>query len=151
MNPTATKVKGYYPKGGEIMTTTYETVLILDPALQEEEIKGIENRITEIIQSENGKLELVDHWGKRKLAYSVKKRKEGYYLRFVYNALPVVINEIGRISRISEQIIKFITVKVPVIKTKEKKPKDQKAVEAPVEVTETKAESKGEENASGTE
>lgn len=58
------------------MTTTYETILILDPALNEEEIKGIENRIKEIIEKENGKLEEVDHWGKRRLAYPVKKKKE---------------------------------------------------------------------------
>jgi len=133
------------------MTTTYETILILDPALKEEEINGIENRIKEIIQNENGKLEEVNHWGKKKLAYPVKKRKEGYYIRFVYIASPIVVNEIGRISRISEQIIKYLTVKVPVIKKKEKKLKPQKVEEAPPEVTETVAESKGEENASGTE
>ena len=61
--------------------------------------------------NKNGKVESVEEMGKRKLAYEVKKNKEGYYVLFNFDAEPASIAELERNYRITDEIIKFITVK----------------------------------------
>ena len=60
----------------------------------------------------DGKVEKVDDLGKRKLAYEVKKQKEGYYQVFNFEANPELIKELERNYRITDEIIKFMTIKV---------------------------------------
>lgn len=88
----------------------YESVIIIRPNLEEGEIEGIVTEITDLI-NENGKVIEVDKKGIKKLAYEINKCKEGYYITFDFEAAPSIISELERYYRITENIIKFITVR----------------------------------------
>ncbi len=88
----------------------YESVIIINPSLEEEGIKNLINKFSNLINTE-GKVESVDELGKRKLAYEVKKNKEGYYAVIHFEAKPTLIAELERNYRITDEIIKFIVVR----------------------------------------
>lgn len=88
----------------------YESVIIINPSLDEEGIKKIEEKFTGLI-NENGKVENVNEMGRKKLAYEIKKNKEGFYVVLDFEAKPEFIAELERIYRITDEIIKFIVIK----------------------------------------
>ncbi len=88
----------------------YESVIIINPNVDEEGIKSLISRFTDLINTD-GKLEKVDQLGKRKLAYEVKKNKEGFYAVFYFEANANLIAELERNYRITDEVIKFMTVK----------------------------------------
>ena len=88
----------------------YERVIIINPSLDEEGIKKIEEKFTGLI-NENGKVENVNEMGRKKLAYEIKKNKEGFYVVLDFEAKPEFIAELERIYRITDEIIKFIVIK----------------------------------------
>jgi small subunit ribosomal protein S6 len=89
----------------------YESVIIVKPTVDDDHLKEIEKTFTDLI-NKNGKLEKIDEMGKRKLAYEVKKNTEGIYVVFYFEAEPTLIEELERNYRISDDIIKFIDVRV---------------------------------------
>ena len=89
----------------------YESVIIINPKVDEEAVKGLIAKFTDLINSD-GKLEKADELGKRKLAYEIDKNKEGYYVVFYFEANPNLIAELERNYRIVDTVIKFMTVKV---------------------------------------
>ncbi len=88
----------------------YESVIIISPSLEEEGIKNLIKKFSDLINTE-GKVESVDELGKRKLAYEVKKNKEGYYVIIHFEAKPTLIAELERNYRITDEVIKFIVVR----------------------------------------
>ena len=88
----------------------YESVVIINPTVEEENMKALISKFTEII-NKDGKVEKVDELGKRKLAYDVKKFDEGFYAVFYFEANPDLITELERNYRITDEIIKFMTIK----------------------------------------
>ncbi len=88
----------------------YESVVIINPSVAEEKIKELSQKFTDIINSD-GKVEKVEELGKKKLAYEVKKNKEGYYVVINFEANPDLIAELERNYRIIDEVIKFITIK----------------------------------------
>jgi len=88
----------------------YESVVIINPGLEETGIKSFIQKITDLINSD-GKVENVDEMGKRRLAYEIKKQKEGYYVVVNFEANPALIAELERIYRITDTVLKFIVVK----------------------------------------
>jgi len=88
----------------------YESIIIVNPNVDEAGIKAIEDKFTGLI-NENGKVESVEKMGKRKLAYEIKKFVEGTYLLFNFDAKPDSITELERVYRITDDIIKFIVVR----------------------------------------
>lgn len=88
----------------------YESVIIIKPNLDEEEIDNITQKVKDIIE-ENGTVTKIENMGMRKLAYEIKKNKEGYYVVIYFTAKPSIIAELERHYRINENIIKFLTVR----------------------------------------
>lgn len=88
----------------------YESVVIINPNVDEEGIKALISKFTDLINSD-GKVESVDELGKRKLAYEVKKFAEGFYAVFNFESNPDLIKELERNYRITDEIIKFMTIK----------------------------------------
>ena len=62
----------------------YESVIIINPSLDEQGIKDVITKFTDLINNNNGKVENVDEMGKRKLAYEIKKQSEGYYVVYTF-------------------------------------------------------------------
>ena len=89
----------------------YESVIIVNPNVDEEGIKALEKKFTDIINND-GKLEKIDNLGKRKLAYEVKKNNEGIYLVLKFEANADLIEELQRNYRITDEVIKFIVIRI---------------------------------------
>lgn len=89
----------------------YESVIIINPSLDEQGIKDVITKFTDLINNNNGKVENVDEMGKRKLAYEIKKQSEGYYVVYTFEANPEFITELERIYRITDSVMKFITIR----------------------------------------
>ena len=88
----------------------YESVIIINPSVDEEGIKAVIAKYTDIINNE-GKVESVDEIGKKRLAYEIMKNKEGFYTVFNFEAKPELIAELERNYRIDDSIMKFITIR----------------------------------------
>ena len=88
----------------------YESIIIVNPEVDEAGLKELEEKFTGLI-NENGKVESVENMGKKRLAYEIKKNKEGTYLLFNFEAKPDSITELERVYRITDEILKFIVVR----------------------------------------
>lgn len=88
----------------------YETIFILRPTLGEEEMKEAVEKFKNFIET-NATIEAFDEWGNKKLAYTIEKYSEGYYIFATFESLPTFPQELERLYRISEDVIKFIVVK----------------------------------------
>lgn len=89
----------------------YESVIIINPNVEEDKVKELTDRFSTLI-NDNGKVEKVDILGKKKLAYEVKKNKEGYYAILYFEAVPSLVSELERNYRITDDVIKFMTINV---------------------------------------
>ncbi len=90
----------------------YETLLLLSPELTVEERENLLATLTGVIEREEGKLLIADHWGMRDLAYPVNKHMRGYYVRLEYAGKSSLVAELERNIRIADGIYKFTTVKL---------------------------------------
>ena len=88
----------------------YESVIIVNPNVDEAGLKALEEKFTGLI-NENGKVESVENMGKKRLAYENKKFKEGTYMLFNFESNPDSIKELERVYRITDDVIKFIVVR----------------------------------------
>lgn len=90
----------------------YELMVIFSPSLTEEEQKQQSAQVEELISREKGSLHLVDHWGKRKLAYPVKRQRQGFYDWFYFEMEPGRLAEVDRKLKMSEVILRFMSLKM---------------------------------------
>ena len=93
----------------------YEVIFILRPDLPDEEIEQLIEQVKTTITSGGGTIDKVDPWGKRRLAYRVQKNSEGYYVLIQYSleiANAGVAKEVERRLRVSDPVIKFLTVRI---------------------------------------
>ena len=88
----------------------YESVVIINPSLEAEVTKSLISKITDLINTK-GSVNSVEELGNKKLAYEIKKNKEGYYVIFKFEAKPELITELERVYKITDEVIKFIVVK----------------------------------------
>ena len=88
----------------------YETFVIIDPDISKDDRQPVIERVKELITQMDGMLILVDEWGDRKLAYEIKKKTRGYYVRFDYCGLVALVNEIERFFRIDDRALKYMSV-----------------------------------------
>ena len=88
----------------------YESVIIVDPKVDEAGLKALEEKYTKMING-HGKVESVENQGLKTLAYEIKKNKEATYLLVNFEAEPDFIVELERNYRITDEIIKFIVVR----------------------------------------
>lgn len=90
----------------------YETVFIVNPDLSEEENAQIASSYQEILVDGGATMLKVDDWGRRRMAYEIKKFSKGYYTLYEYaSELPEAIAEMERKMRIDDNIIRFMTIK----------------------------------------
>ena len=88
----------------------YESVIIVNPEIEEAGLKALEEKFTGLI-NKTGKVEDVKNLGKKQLAYEIKAFKEATYMQFDFDAEPQTIAELERNYRITDDVLKFITVK----------------------------------------
>ena len=94
----------------EKILNSYETIFIIDATLDEETVTALKDKFTTLIE-QNGELESVDEWGKRRLAYEIQKMKEGFYYFIQFEADATAPAEIERHVRIMENVIRYLCVR----------------------------------------
>jgi small subunit ribosomal protein S6 len=90
----------------------YEELFILRPDSTEEEIDQQVEQLTHLITNQGGSINKSEKWGIRKLAYRVQKRTEGFYVLLQFSAKPETVKELERRLRVSDFVIKFLTVRI---------------------------------------
>jgi small subunit ribosomal protein S6 len=90
----------------------YEELFILKPDTAEEDVDQVIEQVRQIVTSQNGVIDKVDKWGIRKLAYRVQKLNEGFFILVQFTAGPETVKEIERRLRVSDFVLKFLTVRI---------------------------------------
>jgi len=88
----------------------YETILIAHVDLSEDELSSLIARYSTIITGQKGILVKVERWGKRRLAYLIKKQQRGFYILIDYAGETAAVNELERNLKINDKILKFMTI-----------------------------------------
>ena len=91
------------------INANYEAVYILDPALSEEAIADLVAKFKGVVES-NGTVSEVDEWGKRRLAYPINDLTEGYYVLMTFNAAAAIPQELDRVFRITDGVMRSMIV-----------------------------------------
>jgi small subunit ribosomal protein S6 len=88
----------------------YETVFVLNPAVDDAQVDAEVERIREFLTGKNGQVTEIQKWGRRKLAYEVGKSKEGIYTLIRFHSDSSVPAELDRRYRLNENMLRFLTV-----------------------------------------
>jgi small subunit ribosomal protein S6 len=92
--------------------TKYETIFIAHPDLVEDEVKGLIEKTREVIENLNGQLIKVEDWGRRKLAYKLKKLTKGYYVLIRFRGNGQVLAELERNLRLSASVLNYQSIRL---------------------------------------
>ncbi|MBU0681178.1 MAG: 30S ribosomal protein S6 [Proteobacteria bacterium] len=90
----------------------YETITIIRPNVSEDTIAAISTKTAGIIENVGGEILKVDKWGLKQLAYPIKKEPNGYYVYTAFSGNGAGIDEMERIFRIDDNVLKYMTIKL---------------------------------------
>ncbi len=90
----------------------YESVIIINAALEDTQIENTIKKIEDFITNNGGKIIDIDKWGRKRLAYPIKKSKSGYYVIYRFTAPADMIKKLERIYKLDETIYRFLTIKL---------------------------------------
>ncbi|MCL2866798.1 MAG: 30S ribosomal protein S6 [Clostridia bacterium] len=90
----------------------YELIYILDASLEEPVRRDLIDKFSQLITGGGGEIEKIDEWGKRRLAYAIDYKTEGFYVLIVFKADPDLPREIERNLEINENVIRYLVVKL---------------------------------------
>jgi small subunit ribosomal protein S6 len=114
----------------------YEVVFVAAPTLTSEELDRFINHIQTVVEGKNGKVVKIDNWGKKALAYKIKRFREGYYVVLSIDGDGSAIAELERRFRVTDYIIRFISVRIDEDVKRSEKMKAARRRKAPKEVPE---------------
>ena len=90
----------------------YEVMIILDPALDDDVIRAEVDRAVELIRSRGGTPGRVDRWGRRRLAYEIAHKREGYYVLLEATAEPAVMTELDRTLHLADGVLRHKVIRI---------------------------------------
>ena len=93
----------------------YESVIIIRPELSSSQVDNIISNLDEVLNSQSGEIKKKEYWGLRTLAYKIKKNKKGHYYMINIECNSAAIFELERQMKINEDIIRFLSLKIPEI------------------------------------
>lgn len=91
---------------------TYEVAFIAVPTMTSEELEAFIAQMQAVVEGKNGKVVKVDNWGKKSLAYKIKRFRDGYYVILTLLADGAIIAELERRFRVADHVIRFLSVRV---------------------------------------
>ena len=94
------------------MNRTYELMFIVRPDMAEEDLEKLISTLESIVTAASGTVKSIDRMGKRRLAYMVRKFREGLYILMTVDGAGSVVHELERRLRVTEPVIKFLTVRI---------------------------------------
>ena len=89
---------------------SYESVVLINAVLEDEQVETTITRIQETITSHGGEIIELDKWGRKRLAYPIKKSKSGYYVVIRFESTTDLIATLERNYRLDENIIRYLTI-----------------------------------------
>jgi small subunit ribosomal protein S6 len=90
---------------------SYECVFILRPDLDEERAGEVAEKFKSLVENHGGEVTKLEKWGKRRLAYEIAHTREGLYMIMHFNAAPEVAQELDRVLKITEDVLRHIIVR----------------------------------------
>jgi small subunit ribosomal protein S6 len=90
----------------------YENIVILNASLSDEEIETAAGKIGDLITNSGGTILKTDVWGRRKLAYEIKKQKKGFYILFLFQAPSPVIRKLEDYYKVYDPVVKFMVIRL---------------------------------------
>jgi len=90
----------------------YESAVLINAALEDNQIQSIISHIKELISSNDGEITDVEDWGRKRLAYVIKKSKIGYYIIFQFNAYPQIISTLEKFYKLDENILRYLNIRL---------------------------------------
>ena len=114
--------------GGEGELRPYEVLIIVDPRPTDEEVAALLTQLGEQLKTLGAEVTKVDNWGKRRLAYDIRKQREGTYAVFDVSAEPFMVKEFERQVGLNENVLRYVSTRVP-IRKKARPAKTQEVVE----------------------
>jgi len=106
----------------------YEILVIADPRPTDEEVAALLTQLGEQVKTLGAEVVKMENWGKRRLAYDIRKQREGTYAVFEVSAEPAMVKEFERQLRLNEQVLRFLSTQVP-IRKKARPAKTQEVLE----------------------
>jgi small subunit ribosomal protein S6 len=92
----------------------YEILVIVDPRPTDEEVAGLLTQVSEQLKGLGAEVTKMENWGKRRLAYDMHKQREGTYAVFEASAEPSMVKEFERQLRLNENVLRFLSTRVPI-------------------------------------
>jgi small subunit ribosomal protein S6 len=89
----------------------YEVMLILDPSLEDKDVKAAVDRHLTTVSSRGGKVVNIDHWGKRRFSYEIGHINEGYYAVVDLEAEPAMVDELSRVLGLADEVIRHKVIR----------------------------------------
>jgi small subunit ribosomal protein S6 len=91
----------------------YETLFVMHPELPEAQVRETIDRVKRLIEGMDGQVSETQDWGMRELAYPIRKQPRGTYVLTQYTARPDVVKELERTMKLADEILRFISVRIP--------------------------------------
>ena len=89
----------------------YEVMYIIRPELDEEQNNAVIEKFKSLIENNGGEIAKLDKWGKRKLAYEIKRSREGFYVLIEFNGEAATAAELDRVFRITDEVLKYLIIR----------------------------------------
>ena len=93
-------------------TNVYESAVLINAALDDEQIESVVSRITDNIVNNGGEIREIDNWGRKRLAYMVNKSKIGYYAIYRFNAPSTIVSKLERAFNLDDHVLRYLTIKL---------------------------------------
>lgn len=90
----------------------YEVVFVIKPDLEAEATAAIIEKFTQLIADQGGEVTKLNQWGKKRMAYEVRKYREGYYVLMEFRGTPAVAQELERVLKITEEILRYLITRL---------------------------------------
>ena len=90
----------------------YEVLFIADPNLDEAAVDALTEQVQGFLEKDGGKVEKVEKWGKKRLAYEVRRHREGYYVLVVAESTGPLVKEVERRLKVTDGVIRYLTVRI---------------------------------------
>jgi small subunit ribosomal protein S6 len=91
-------------------TNVYESAVLINAALDDEQIENVVSRIKDTIINNGGEIREIDKWGRKRLAYMVNKSKIGYYAIYRFNAPSTIVSKLERAFNLDDQVLRYLTI-----------------------------------------
>lgn len=88
----------------------YELMVIFPPEADDKVVQGVTDRISQVLDEQGGKIGSVSKWGKRRLAFEIKRHTEGFYVVVEFESEPAAVKELDRVLALADDVVRFKVV-----------------------------------------